>query len=160
MSTLKMSASTARKVTVVRSGHRRISSSGRPDPTVTTYRLLKPQLVHDESTGTPHMRFPGDFVPEAAHWKNLGTYLRSSTIEICYVNRSVLDTWLENYEERIAEEDERKAEEAAIEAQIAASPEPEIQDAVPGETKAAVIEQPIAFPSRKRNVVVTRKATA
>lgn len=82
------------------------------DPTVMTWRALVPLRVGD-AEGTTHIRQFGDFVPEAATWKNLNIYLKTQQLEIAYVNQSELDAWREAYEERIAEEDavQQEAEE-------------------------------------------------
>lgn len=74
------------------------------DPTILCYRVLLPITVADEN-GVAHRREFGDYVPEAAQWKNIGTYLKSNTIEKCYINTSELKRWREEFAERWAEQD-------------------------------------------------------
>lgn len=83
------------------------------DPTVMTWRALVPLRIADEGSEKTHVRIFGDFVPEAAGWKNLNLYLKTQQLEIAYVNQSELDAWRERYDERIAEE-EAADEEAKV----------------------------------------------
>lgn len=89
------------------------------DPTVRTYRALAPLRVADEGGETTHMRQFGDFVPEADKWKNVGLYLRTQQIEICFVNQSELDAWREEYAERTAAEDEEASDQKKRDAEMA-----------------------------------------
>lgn len=89
------------------------------DPTVKTFRALTPLRVGDANGTTTHMRYFGDFVPEAEGWRNLPTYLNTKQIEIAFVNQSEIDAWREMYEERIAIEDAEKAAQQSIDDEIA-----------------------------------------
>lgn len=79
------------------------------DPTVMTYRALMPLQV-GIADGSVQSRVYGDFVPEAASWKNIGIWLKTNRIQQVYVNQSEIDAWQERYNERIAEELEAKKE--------------------------------------------------
>lgn len=87
------------------------------DPTVQTWRALAPLRVGDPDGETTHMRYFGDFVPEAAGWKNTAIYMKTGQLELAYVNQSEIDAWREEYESRTSQEDEEKqaAEEKAQE---------------------------------------------
>lgn len=87
------------------------------DPTVMTWRALVPLRIADENGETTHVRQFGDFVPEAATWKNLNLYLKTQQLEIAYVNQSEIDAWRDRYDERIAEEDEALEEAKQVEAE-------------------------------------------
>lgn len=85
------------------------------DPVILTYRALAPMEVADvdlmdpEAGETTHTRRFGDYVPEAAKWKRIDTWLITKRIEPVHINQSELDRWWEEYRERIAWEDEEKS---------------------------------------------------
>lgn len=84
------------------------------DPVILTYRALAPLLIADvemldpNAGETTHVRRFGDYVPEAAGWRRIDTWLITKRIEPVHINQSELDRWWEEYIERIAEEDEEK----------------------------------------------------
>lgn len=84
------------------------------DPVILTYRALAPLLIADvemldpDAGETTHTRRFGDYVPEAAGWRRIDTWLITKRIEPVHINQSELDRWWEEYVERIAEEDEEK----------------------------------------------------
>lgn len=87
------------------------------DPTVRTYRCLGKLLLGD-GEGVVHYRYYGDFVPEAAQWRNLPMYLKQQQLEICFVNQSELDANTAAMQERFAQEDAEKAEQASIDEEL------------------------------------------
>jgi hypothetical protein len=87
------------------------------DPTVRTYRCLGKLLI-PETDGSVHYRQYGDFVPEAAGWRNLPTYLKQQQVEICFVNQSELDANLQAMQERFAEEDAEKEAQKTIDEEL------------------------------------------
>lgn len=84
------------------------------DPVILTYRALAPMQVADADLMDPnageitHTRRFGDYVPEAASWRRIDTWLITKRIEPVHINQSELDRWWEEYRERIAWEDEEK----------------------------------------------------
>lgn len=79
------------------------------DPVVQCWRVLMPIRVADkQGSETSHMRQYGDYVPEAATWKNVGTYLRTQHLEIVYLAKSELQASLDMMYERFEQEDEEK----------------------------------------------------
>jgi hypothetical protein len=87
------------------------------DPTVQTYRCLSKLLIADED-GSVHYRYYGDFIPEAAGWKNLSTYLRQQQLETCFVNQSELDANIDAMRQRFAEEDSEKEAQKSIDDEL------------------------------------------
>jgi hypothetical protein len=86
------------------------------DPVVETYRALAPLRVEDSpGCGITHIRQYGDFVPEAAGFKNIWVYLNTKQLEMVYVNQSQIDAWRERFVERCAMEDaEKRAHDEAL----------------------------------------------
>lgn len=87
------------------------------DPTVRTYRCLGKLLLGDED-GSVHYRYYGDFVPEAAEWRNLPTYLKQQQIEICFVNQSELDANIDAMRQRFSDEDAEKEAQKSIDDEL------------------------------------------
>lgn len=81
------------------------AAAANSDPVITTYRALAPLRVADEGGETTHMRMFGDYVPEAASWPRIDTWLITKRIETVHINQSELDRWWEEYRNRIDEED-------------------------------------------------------
>lgn len=79
------------------------------DPVIETYRALAPLRVADpDGSETTHVRQYGDYVPEAAGFKNLWVYLNTKQIELVYTNKSQLDESMKRFWERCADEDAEK----------------------------------------------------
>lgn len=76
------------------------------DPVIETYRALAPLRVAEEGSEVTHVRQYGDFVPEAAGWKNIWVYLNTKQLEMVYVNQSQLTEWKKRFVERCREEEE------------------------------------------------------
>jgi len=111
------------KVVVLKKAKKPVRRVNR-DPVVLTYRALAPLLVADADLMDPdageatHFRRFGDYVPEAAQWKRIGTYLITKQLEQVHINQSELDRWWDEYLERIAEEDEEKLAELEVEQEL------------------------------------------
>lgn len=79
------------------------------DPVIECYRALAPLRVSDgDGSETTHVRQYGDYVPEAAGWKNIWTYLNTKQLEMVYVNQSQLTAWKKAFKKRCEEEDAAK----------------------------------------------------
>ena len=90
------------------------------DPTVMCFRALGPMNVADPDGMGTHPRVFGDYVPEAASWKNLALYLKQGTLEKVYINQSELDRGMAELAERYAEQDADKLSALAEEEELAA----------------------------------------
>jgi hypothetical protein len=80
------------------------------DPVIETYRALAPLRVADsDGSETTHVRQYGDYVPEAAGFKNIWVYLNTKQLELVYVNKSQLDEGMKRFWQRCEDEDADRA---------------------------------------------------
>lgn len=112
------------KTIVLKKAKKPVRRAVNRDPVILTYRALAPLLVADADMLEPgagestHYRRFGDYVPEAAQWKRIGTYLITKQLEQVHINQSELDLWWDEYRERIAQEDEEKFAASEVEAEL------------------------------------------
>lgn len=78
------------------------------DKTVSSFRALSTITVADGDGVHTHQRVFGDFVPEAAGWKNIALYLKQNILEKVFVNQSEIDRWAVEYADRCAADDAEK----------------------------------------------------
>jgi len=97
----------------------RPAKSPKVDRTVSSFRALATMVVADGDGVNSHKRVFGDFVPEAAQWKNVALYLKQGQLEKVFVNQSEIDAWKEEYAERCALEDAEKNAALAEEQELA-----------------------------------------